>query len=98
MSKLEWGGNICIVAALLAWAAIVLISIAFPGGHPPLSAYITGPIILALLPTNLAGLLMGLIGVKRGRGVVATWRNVSVVAGNMMFLTIGIILMYKTFL
>jgi len=58
----KWIGIACFALGLLGWAAVAIVAFAFPGGHPPLSAYVTVPVMIALLPIHGAGFALGVRG------------------------------------
>lgn len=47
---------------------VVLVALLFPGGHPPLSAYVTVPVVLATIPISGTGLVADWVAVRRGSG------------------------------
>jgi hypothetical protein len=51
-------GILCLGASVVGWTVVVLVALLFPGGHPPLSAYVTVPV----------GLVADWVAVRRGSG------------------------------
>ena len=85
----KWISLACIILGLLGWSAIVLVAKVYPGGHPPLVAYVAIPVLLGLVPINLIGFVMSI------RSLMTTSiRSNKVVAGltligNVVLLIVG---------
>jgi hypothetical protein len=87
-----WIGIGCLATALIGWAAIIIVAVLMPGGHPPLSAYVVVPVILVLFPINLVGFVACLWALLFAEKSSSQKRqHVIVVIGNMTFVAIGII-------
>ena len=87
-----WIGIGCLAAALAGWAAIVIVAVFMPGGHPPLAAYVSVPVILVLFPTNLIGSVVCLRALSAAEKSRSQKRQHAVVAiSNMAFVVMGII-------
>ncbi len=85
-----WAGIICVGAAVLGWAAIIIVSWVAPGGHPPLAAYVAVPILVGLLPVNLVGAILSFMAartVPRPQPRLVAWLSV---AANLVFLFLGL--------
>ena len=50
-------GLTCLAISTFGWLAILVVAWLWPGGHPPLAAYVSVPVILASLPIGLAGVV-----------------------------------------
>ena len=84
----KWISLSCIIFGLLGWSAIVLVAKIYPGGHPPLVAYVAIPVLLGLVPINLIGVVTSI------RSFMTTVGSDKVVAaltltGNIVFLFVG---------
>ena len=87
-----WTGIGCLTAALVGWAAIVVVAVLLPGGHPPLAAYVSVPVILVLFPTNLVGAAVCLRALSAPEKSRSHRRRHAVVAiANMAFVVMGIV-------
>jgi hypothetical protein len=61
-------GLACLGISVAGWAAIVVVAVFFPGGHPPLAAYVAIPVLLAMIPASAAGLITTGISLRDGAG------------------------------
>ena len=80
MDRALWIATTCLAAAVAGWIAIVLVAVLAPGGHPPLSAYVAVPILLASLPLGAVGAGMAAWSLRRGRA--SPWLASIVLIGN----------------
>lgn len=47
-----------VALSALGWIGIGLVAVLFPGGHPPLLAYLLVPAAVGLIPINVLGLVL----------------------------------------
>ena len=80
MDRTLWIGTTCLAASVAGWITIVLVAILAPGGHPPLSAYVAVPILLASLPLGAVGAAMAVCSLRRGKA--SPWLASIVLVGN----------------
>jgi hypothetical protein len=77
-------GFVCLGISAAGWAAIVVVAVFFPGGHPPLAAYVATPALLAMIPLGATGLVA--TGISRRGGAGATLLEWTSLAGNGLVL------------
>ena len=80
----------CVVAGAIGWAVIVVIAVGFPGGHPPLVAYVAVPVILGLLPVNLIGLWASLPGAAQSQPRGSRRLPISLAVANAALVLVGL--------
>lgn len=85
MQKREISGIGSVAVSVLGWTGIGLVAALFPGGHPPLLAYIFVPIVVGLIPVNVLGLIL-----CRSIRPESGWVKRLVCWGSLLFLTIGL--------
>lgn len=88
MNRALVAGIIAVGAAVLGWAAVIIVASVAPGGHPPLSAYVAVPVLIGLMPVNLAGAILSFLAARRRPA--SRWLAWSAVAANLFFLFIGL--------
>jgi len=84
MQKREVIGIGSLALTVLGWMGIGLVAVLFPGGHPPLLAYVLVPVVVGLIPINVLGLVLTRY-IRRENGPMRMF----VGWGNLISLAIG---------
>ena len=85
----KWIAPGCVVLSMLGWSAIIVVAKLYPGGHPPLVAYLLLPVAFVLLPINIVGLVLSVRSWMRHTGRVDKAVTAISVLGNAVSLAIG---------
>jgi hypothetical protein len=65
IGKSFWLSSSCVAIGIIGWVLLITVAVAFKGGHPPLSAYVTFPVIVLSAVFNSIGGAIGLNGIIR---------------------------------
>ena len=72
IGKTFWLSLSCVAIGVIGWVLLITVAVTFKGGHPPLSAYVTFPVIVISAVLNSIGGVIGLHGIyRRGNTSVA---------------------------
>ncbi len=65
IGKSFWLSLSCVAIGVIGWVLLMTVAVAFKGGHPPLSAYVSFPVIVTSSVFNSIGGAIGLHGIYR---------------------------------